>query len=205
MASNIVAGELYETITGQLFEIGRQLRQKGGYGFNPYQLKTHLQAAIEGRFCPGEIYQVQLGGLITTDDIAKEWRKAKLSVNDDITQANFPLTPHDLENVKIEVIDPGSSFSEEEGLKFLAAHGLERPTSEHALRFAEQYGRTTTGNKPHIIFLHEAWQDSPNRYRRMIFVNRNPDRRMLDLNYPNDRFNNLCMLAGVRPRKQVQP
>ena len=48
--ANIVAGDLYESITGQLFEIGRQLRQPNGYSFDPAQLKLHLQAAIEGRF-----------------------------------------------------------------------------------------------------------------------------------------------------------
>ena len=49
MASR-VAGEQYETITGQLFELGRQLRQPNGYPFDPVALKRHLQAAIEGRF-----------------------------------------------------------------------------------------------------------------------------------------------------------
>ncbi len=45
-----VAGELYETLTGQLFELGRQLRQPNGYPFNPEHLKVALQNAIEGRF-----------------------------------------------------------------------------------------------------------------------------------------------------------
>lgn len=45
-----VAGEQYETITGQLFEIGRQLRQSNGYPFDPGQLKVALQNAIEGKF-----------------------------------------------------------------------------------------------------------------------------------------------------------
>lgn len=45
-----VAGELYESITGQLFEIGRQLRQPNGYPFSPEELKVALQYAIEGRF-----------------------------------------------------------------------------------------------------------------------------------------------------------
>lgn len=45
-----VAGEQYESITGQLFEIGRQLRQKGGYPFDSGELRAHLQMAIEGRF-----------------------------------------------------------------------------------------------------------------------------------------------------------
>lgn len=46
----IVAGDLYESITGQLFELGRQLRQLSGYPFNPHLLKLHLQNAIEGKF-----------------------------------------------------------------------------------------------------------------------------------------------------------
>jgi len=50
MANIMVAGDLYESVTGQLFEIGRQLRQVNGYPFDPLQLKAHLQAAIEGRF-----------------------------------------------------------------------------------------------------------------------------------------------------------
>lgn len=50
MANIKVAGDLYESITGQLFEIGRQLRQSNGYPFDPMQLKAHLQAAVEGRF-----------------------------------------------------------------------------------------------------------------------------------------------------------
>jgi ribonucleoside-diphosphate reductase alpha chain len=48
--NNVVAGELYTSITGQLFEIGRQLRQKNGYPFNPEILRVHLQKAIEGKF-----------------------------------------------------------------------------------------------------------------------------------------------------------
>lgn len=46
----LVAGELYESITGQLFEIGRQLRQPSGYPFDPERLKKHLQEAIVGSF-----------------------------------------------------------------------------------------------------------------------------------------------------------
>lgn len=45
-----VAGESFERLTGQLFEIERQLRQKSGYSFDPEGLKRHLQAGIEGEF-----------------------------------------------------------------------------------------------------------------------------------------------------------
>ena len=45
-----VEGKLYESLTGQLFEIGRQLRQKNGYPYNPDLLHKYLQAVIEGKF-----------------------------------------------------------------------------------------------------------------------------------------------------------
>lgn len=50
MAGIAVAGELYFELDGQLAEIKRQLRQPNGYPFDPGKLKSHLQAAIEGRF-----------------------------------------------------------------------------------------------------------------------------------------------------------
>jgi hypothetical protein len=200
MANPIVAGELYESLTGQLFELGRQLRQPNGYPFNPFQLKLHLQAAIEGKFGPGEIYGVKLGGEITTDQIAQQWRDAGLYVNEHITQTNFSLKPHVIEDVEIEVIDPGCSFTEEEGLKFLEAAGLERPTEEHALRFAEQCGRSTTGKKPFIIFLHKPWLH-PRRDPHVICVDRSPSSRKLYLNWTGNGFSGNCVLAGVRPRK----
>ena len=48
-----VAGQYYE-VDGQLWEIKRQLRQKGGYPFNINLLRLHLQAAIEGCFIQAE-------------------------------------------------------------------------------------------------------------------------------------------------------
>src|SRR5882724_3076964 len=57
MAKNtIVAGELYESITSKLFEIGRQTRQKNGYPFDAEELNAYLQAAVEGRFRQGEFF-----------------------------------------------------------------------------------------------------------------------------------------------------
>jgi len=48
--ATIVTGDLYYELDGMLLEITRQLRQKGGYGFDPELLRKHLQAGIEGRF-----------------------------------------------------------------------------------------------------------------------------------------------------------
>jgi len=202
MAKSNVAGELYETLTGQLFEIGRQLRQPNGYPFDPFKLKRHLQAAIEGNFGPGgEIYQLKLGGNTTTDQITASLKEGGFTyVNESITQEYFPLTPHNPEEIEIEVIDPGHSFYEAEGLKLLEAGGLARPTIEQALRFVEQFGTTTTGNKPFVIFLHESWR-GPGSLRRILYVDREPSRRGLNLRYPDSKFSIDCVLAGVRPHK----
>lgn len=50
MAGKPVAGDLYWKLDGQLWEIKRQLRQSGGYPFDPAALKRHLHTAIEGKF-----------------------------------------------------------------------------------------------------------------------------------------------------------
>jgi hypothetical protein len=150
------------------------------------------------------VFRVKMGGPKNTDQITQEWREAGFYVNDYLTQANFPLTARETtEDTEIEIIDPGCSFSEEEGLKFLEAAGLERLTYEHALRFAEQCGRTTTGKKPYIVFLHEPWL-APDRYRRFVCVRRRPGDRRLYVYCPVIRFSDDCVLAGVRRRKQPQ-
>ena len=48
--ATMVAGEQYYEFDGQLSEIKRQLRQPGGYPYDPVKLKTALQNAIEGIF-----------------------------------------------------------------------------------------------------------------------------------------------------------
>ncbi len=50
MAKTIVAGDMYQQLDGQLFEIKRQLRQPDGYPFDPQLLKLGLQQIIEGKF-----------------------------------------------------------------------------------------------------------------------------------------------------------
>ena len=81
MAKQIVTGELYESLTGQIFEIGRQLRQPNGYPFDPIKLKRHLQDAIEGRF----------GGVSTpifVNDKTKDGWKLLENTSRKITSAN---------------------------------------------------------------------------------------------------------------------
>ena len=68
-----VVGELYESITGQLFEIGCQLRQAKGYPFDPNILKKYLQNAIDGRFIVNEPKFVLTRPFDPAEFIRKDW------------------------------------------------------------------------------------------------------------------------------------
>jgi len=148
------------------------------------------------------VFRVLMSGANNTDEITAA---LGFPFDDWITQKNFPLTASETPTEdEIEIVDPGKSFSEEEGLAILKEKGLLRPTYEHGIRFAEQHGKATTSEKkPFVIFLHEAWRD-PSRRRRIVFLGRVAMYRGLYLGYPVDRFFGLCVLAGVRPRKQPQ-
>ena len=148
------------------------------------------------------VFLVKMGGVENTDQITAA---LGFPFNDRITQANFPLTPSDTPwEDKIEIIDPGCSFSEEEGLRFLRDARLDRPTYEHGIRFAEQQGeKTTSEKKSRIIFLHDPWPGCPRRVRRFMFLRRLPVARRLGLQCADDWRDGGCVLAGVRPRKQL--
>jgi len=146
---------------------------------------------------------VKIGAAETTDQIVAYLNANGFNyVNEWINQKNFPLVAKEIpEDDEIVIYDPGTSFTEEEGLAILKREGLLRPTYEHGLRFAREHGTaTTSAKKPFVIFLHEPWQD-PYGNRRIVYVNRNPDNRELLLHYPDSGFGDFCVLAGVRPRK----
>ena len=148
-----------------------------------------------------EVFRVRLGGPETTDEIVAN---LGFPANEWITRANFPLTPRQaLEEVEIQIIDPGRSFNKNEGLALLAEVKLERPTYEHGIRFSQQHGKlTTSSEKPFVLFLHEVWED-PEGLFRVLCLFRSPDRRWLHLDFADDVFFDSCVLAGVKPRKQL--
>ena len=144
------------------------------------------------------VFRVKMGGPETTDQITAalgfpfhEW----------ITQANLPLTPRSTPwEDEIEIVDPGCSFSEKEGLQFLKDAKVGRPTYEHGIRFTKQNGTATNSEKkPFVIFLHRPWLD-PDRNRDVVCFHRNPDNRKLSLCWIANEFGDRCVLAGVRPR-----
>ncbi|MCL5795000.1 MAG: hypothetical protein M1338_01445, partial [Patescibacteria group bacterium] len=128
-----VTGELYEKITGQLFEIGRQLRQKNGYPFNPEELKWHLQAAIEGRFTNNQtdcVYQV----VVNYDQIVEEAIKAcGLDWYDDnVNSKNFSTTRSGNVELSIELVHFDKGMSTRQVLTELSKRGL-RPVEFYEL------------------------------------------------------------------------
>ena len=131
-----VAGDLYESITAKIFEIGRQLRQKNGYPFNPHQLNLHLQNAIEGKFSTDIDPRFEFLGesSLTVPEGHKPKEQLKIFkekygknfsyYNDDITDQNFPNPTHELipgktYKVKKFGIKKGKSISSEDGLALL--------------------------------------------------------------------------------------
>ena len=48
--ATVVTGEQYKIIDGKMLELKRQIRQPGGYPFDPDQLVQYLQLAVEGKF-----------------------------------------------------------------------------------------------------------------------------------------------------------
>jgi hypothetical protein len=115
-----VEGELYESIIGQLFEIGRQLRQKGGYPFNPEELKIYLQDAIEGRFNQTAVVHnfliwktIKLGIHKSADEYRKALKANGFKVsdwaNDLLAKSAFSASSEEIEVelVKVSVAELG--------------------------------------------------------------------------------------------------
>jgi hypothetical protein len=96
MAKFKVEGELYESVTGQLFEIGRQLRQPSGYPFNPEMLKRHLQNAIEGKFIFGDSKSILTKSFDPVSFLGKGWATWKGPADGDGLSGEEDIDPRSL-------------------------------------------------------------------------------------------------------------
>src|SRR6266851_9492858 len=124
--AHVVTGELYFQIDGQLHEIKRQLRQESGYPYSPYQLKTALQAAIEGNFANVDTYHVTINYKGSVEEMVKrgkyDWS------NCEITSEYFPSDQDGDAEVCIELIRFERTMGSSEVLEELDSRGL-RPAS----------------------------------------------------------------------------
>ena len=147
-------------------------------------------------------FSVLMGGPETTDEIT-----GKLNFRFDkfINQINFPITPHEQWKDEIVIIDPNGRYTEQECVQILKEGGLMLPTYEHGIRFALQYGKLIPSfkEKPFILFPHESWFNVTDCYRYILSLKRSTNQRLLRLAhcYSGGKFSELCLFAGVRPRK----
>lgn len=197
MAPQRVAGELYEGITGQLFEIGRQLRQPNGYPFDPQLLQKYLQAAIEGRFQSGSssisVFSITLDGLFKASELVKQGKYD--SSNDWITDERFPIKKHVPLDRTIELFEFDHDPSEDEVLEELKRRDLERPTYEDALYFGIKHPEEQ--RKRPIVFLHEPVR-GPHGDLDVLVLHGSAGLRLLDLRWFGRRWPRRDVFAGVR-------
>lgn len=146
-------------------------------------------------------FPVKIGASETTDTIVTYLRAHGFQVHHWINQTEFPLvSKENPEDDEIQICDLNTDLSAEDGLALLRREGLSRPTYEHALRFALQYGTATTSTeKPFIVFLHEPWED-PNHDRQVMYIDRERKSRWLTLESIEAGFDSRCVLAGIRSR-----
>lgn len=129
-----VAGELYESITGQLFEIGRQLRQTNGYPYDAEVLKEHLQRAIEGRFFWDEFRLIYPKPFNPAEFISERWSIWRGPTNgnglegeEDIDSRSLGLAEIKVSSLLFETYPKdGQRITGEEKLKRLKAANLIR-------------------------------------------------------------------------------
>ncbi|MEK7094295.1 MAG: hypothetical protein AAB903_03080, partial [Patescibacteria group bacterium] len=134
------------------------------------------------------VFTLKMGGSETTDQIVAVLRESGIRVNECVTQKNFPLTSGEAIEDEIELVDPNRDLYFKESLAILKEKGLMRPTEEHAIRFSQQHGLTTTSTKkPCIIFPHKPWL-GPGRSPRVVCVCRYPVDRELFLRWAGGWF-----------------
>ena len=193
--ANKVAGELYESLTGQLFEIGRQLRQPNGYPYDPMELKAHLQAAIEGRFPKSEFqsYPVDVNYDLPVKAMVKAGKYDY--ANSDVNDANFRTTRSGQAEVGIILVHFNRVISTEDALKELDRQGLRPAELPELLAFGDEFPKKQL--KFPIVALGSVWQDRGGS-RLVPCLDGGGLGRGLYLLWAGDGWVELCRFAAVR-------
>ena len=201
-----VAGEKYESITGQLFEIGRQLRQPNGYPFDPMQLKDFLQLAIEGKFngvsapvaMPEQIvlsvdYSCSLEKMIAAGQY--DW------TNSDITAKRFPVQGVGIVQYEAKLFHFDRSTASQDNVDAIKADDPANPWEpgkiEHLLSFGEKYPEEQ--RKYPIVALGSV--ASVYGFRFVPCLGRSVAERGLRLDWWYYDWDGRCRFLAVRPVK----
>ncbi|HUC01582.1 MAG TPA: hypothetical protein VMA75_01625 [Candidatus Paceibacterota bacterium] len=191
-----VAGEIYESVTGQLFEIGRQLRQPNGYPFDAQKLQRALQNAIEGKFDVTSVVQQYLVtvnyDLSVKDAIAAgryDWK------NDDITAKNFPSKRKGTADLEIILVKFDDAMSSEGILRELDKQGLRAAELPELLAFGEKY--PDVQREFPVVALGSVWRGSVGN-RGVPYLRGYAGKRYLLLDWFGLGWGSLCRFAAVR-------
>jgi len=190
----VVAGEMYESITGQLFEIGRQLRQPNGYPFDPEKLKKHLQDAIEGKFDGVASAFPVVVNYDQSVEVAVKAGKYGWS-NSDITTKHFPSQRKGTAEIEIILVHFNRAIESDEAVRELDKQGLRPAELPELLAFGAKY--PDVQREFPVIALGSVWQD-PAGNRHCASLRGDSGKRYLHLFWFDFRWIGRCRFAALR-------
>jgi len=201
-----VAGEKYESITGQLFEIGRQLRQPNGYPFDPTQLKDFLQLAIEGKFNGTPAPAAMPEQLVLSVDYGRSLEQMIAAgqydwTNSDITAKRFPVQGVGIVQYEAKLFHFDRSTASQDNVDAIKADDPANPWEpgkiEHLLSFGEKYPEEQ--RKYPIVALGSV--ASVYGFRFVPCLGRSVAERGLRLDWWYYDWDGRCRFLAVRPVK----
>jgi len=192
-----IAGELYESISEQLFEIGRQLRQPSGYPFDPQILKKYLQNVIEGKFdCAVSAFVVTVNYDLSVEAAVKagkyDWS------DDDITSRNSRSNHKGTADVEITLVHFNRFTKSDEVIRELDKQNLRPAELLELLAFGAKYPELQRDFP--IVGLNSVWQD-PDGGRRCAYLYGGGSGRNLCLDWFDVKWGIFCRFAAVRNLK----
>lgn len=202
--ATLVAGEQYERIARQLFEIARQIGQPNGYPFDPVLLRYHLQTAIEGRFgstpVTSTLIHVSYSVPLTVNyDLSVE-EAAKLGRYDwadaNITSGNFPTRRKGTARVALEFVHFNRYISTESVLRELSNRDMRSAEPHELLAFGEKYPDIQREFPIVALALGSAWRN-PYGNRRVLYLDGRGSERNLRLMGTEDDWSEACRFAAV--------
>ena len=170
-----VEGELYESITGQLFEIGRQLRQPNGYPFDPENLQDALQNIVNGVFNnePAFRFNKRKDGWILVEDNPLQKSVSELEIVSFLKRGENSISG---ERIRQRAAEMGGNFGQREA-EYLLNHQEEIPVSwrQYYLVFPGTVWRYSDGSLgvPYLDWGCGRWS------LRFSFLGWNSDGRLL--------------------------